>query len=436
MAWSGKFKNGESFNDLTDQEIEQFSSEIDENSVKENAPAQPQAQQSAPSSYGYLPGDYELLKANVGKVGYSGLDERQKALFKNQFSASKFARAGGSFDDAVKYVDSQSSQGQVQNLEENRPFPVMESALPGEYSTDPRIPQFIKEHPGTVAATAASIPLTGGTTTPGILAGVLGSGALGAGGTYVDERLAGNPEAGKSSLISGLISGTTHGIGAVISTIGKKLAAPVIAGLAKEAETKLAAKTFAEGLKKEAIGASDAEIRLLKALGKSEGDDVFNSIAHMKGEDIAELVNMPPDKLRLALQDLPEHVRNAVYSKISNMMRMEMPRYSALGTVNMGPKEGMGALMPSEGEVGQFVLDKLTPYTAKGWNMLAMAPNKYKVPLENLIPAGLNEKLGITNNFLVPKLVDKVSPMAQGLGALFGPSGGALGTKIKNEWEK
>lgn len=53
MAWAGKFKNGESFNDLNDQEIEQFASEIDESTIKETAaptfklptsiPAQPES---------------------------------------------------------------------------------------------------------------------------------------------------------------------------------------------------------------------------------------------------------------------------------------------------------------------------------------------------------------------------------------------------------
>jgi len=65
-------------------------------------------QQSQPTTYSYnSPEDYELLKRNIAEVGYSGLDDNQKALFESQFSASKFARAGGSFDDAVKYVDSQ-----------------------------------------------------------------------------------------------------------------------------------------------------------------------------------------------------------------------------------------------------------------------------------------------------------------------------------------
>ena len=35
MPWSGKFKNGESFNDLTDEELNRFESEIDPSSVSE-----------------------------------------------------------------------------------------------------------------------------------------------------------------------------------------------------------------------------------------------------------------------------------------------------------------------------------------------------------------------------------------------------------------
>lgn len=62
----------------------------------------------APSTYSYSsPDQYEDLKRNVGEAGYSGLDPVQQKLFQDQFAASKFARAGGSFEDAVKYVDSQ-----------------------------------------------------------------------------------------------------------------------------------------------------------------------------------------------------------------------------------------------------------------------------------------------------------------------------------------
>ncbi len=40
MSWSGKFKNGESFNDLTDDELNRFESEIDESTVSENVVSQ------------------------------------------------------------------------------------------------------------------------------------------------------------------------------------------------------------------------------------------------------------------------------------------------------------------------------------------------------------------------------------------------------------
>lgn len=101
--WSGKFKNGESFNDLTDDEIEKFSNEIDESSVKEfKAPTAPQVK----SGYSYTnPDQYEDLKRNISEVGYSGLDDEQKKLFGQQFGSSKFAQAGGTIQDAIKYVD-------------------------------------------------------------------------------------------------------------------------------------------------------------------------------------------------------------------------------------------------------------------------------------------------------------------------------------------
>lgn len=41
MSWSGKFKNGESFNDLTDDELNRFESEIEESTVFENKQESP-----------------------------------------------------------------------------------------------------------------------------------------------------------------------------------------------------------------------------------------------------------------------------------------------------------------------------------------------------------------------------------------------------------
>lgn len=186
---------------------------------------------------------YNDLRVNVGEVGYSGLDPEQKKLFQAQFPQSKFAKAGGSFEDAVKYVDSQSSQGQVQNLEENRPFPVMESALPGEYSTDPRIQRYIKEHPGTVAATAASVynPLTWG----GVLLAGLESGA----GIALDKAV--NDEYSKNSGIDNAIDigggfaggALSHG---ALSVLAKGITAPYRAIMAKN-----------EDIAKEAVAANE-----------------------------------------------------------------------------------------------------------------------------------------------------------------------------------
>lgn len=98
--WSGKFKNGESFNDLSDEELGMFENEIDESTVKENKP----------STYQFQPGQREDLMANLHEVGYSGLDDTQKALYKQQYDASDYAKAGHSFQEAIDLADKQANQ--------------------------------------------------------------------------------------------------------------------------------------------------------------------------------------------------------------------------------------------------------------------------------------------------------------------------------------
>lgn len=74
--WSGKFKNGETFNDLTDEEIEKFSSEIDENSVKE-------IKQS--------PVENSLYTKGL-QVGYSGLSKDEQAQLDYQYAKSEASK--------------------------------------------------------------------------------------------------------------------------------------------------------------------------------------------------------------------------------------------------------------------------------------------------------------------------------------------------------
>lgn len=418
----------DTYNSLSNSELSQLTEaeQTEYGDLLEKSKAPQTTETKSPSTgYSYLPGDYEDLRRNVGEVGFSGLDERQQALFKSQFPQSKFAKAGGSFDDAVKYVDSQSNQGKMADLANNPPYPVMESALPGEYSIDPNLQEFVKKHPGTSLATLASVPLTGGSTVPAVLGGMGVSAVLGGGGTYVDERLAGNPDAAKASLFSGLVSGATHGLGAGASWLGKKIAAPVIEGLARQAESKAASEAFAEGLKQTAVKAQDAELRLVKAIGKgAKGEAIMDweALADMKADDVAELANMDPEKLRKYLQQLPEPVKDAVYWRIADMMRRDLPQYSSLGKVRGAAGEQWGALIPSEGEVGKYVMDQLTPYTAKGMNLIDFLP--YSVTRSKMGERIIGETVPdwVTNNFFIPKAIDKISPFFTGLGRIVGPT--------------
>lgn len=186
-------------------------------SVLDTANQKASSTPATPKSYQYLPGDYEDLKRNVGEVGYSGLDERQKALFKSQFPQSKFARAGGTFEDAVKYVDSQAS---------TKPDAISAiwTGLTGRGSAmDPEareqfmqspVPTFVKEHPFTSAGMLASayIPFT--------LGGIAGASALGAGTSLADEKLIAKEKSNtptQDALAAGIVSGVTHGVGGKVA---------------------------------------------------------------------------------------------------------------------------------------------------------------------------------------------------------------------------
>ena len=65
-----------------------------------------------PSTYQFAPGQREDLMANLHEVGYSGLDDTQKALYKQQYDASDYAKAGHSFEEAQKLADESAGVGQ------------------------------------------------------------------------------------------------------------------------------------------------------------------------------------------------------------------------------------------------------------------------------------------------------------------------------------
>lgn len=72
---------------------------------------------TTPSTYQFQPGEREDLLANLHEVGYSGLDDKQKELYKKQYEASEYAKAGHTFEDAIKLADKQANQKEPSLLE-------------------------------------------------------------------------------------------------------------------------------------------------------------------------------------------------------------------------------------------------------------------------------------------------------------------------------
>lgn len=215
---------------------------------------------SAPQSSPKLtPDQYRLLQQNVGNYGYSGLDDVQKKQFQEQFPMSKFAKAGGSFKDAVKYVDSQSAYNKKGKPNEGMKTSEMgdnttlSGALKNTWMGIKDIGTLAKEHPGTAAFTIASgmfpemLPLTGG--------GIVRAGLVGSAATAIDKY---HPftselpdyetetpvESATDVLGSGANSALTHGL---FTGLNRTLGAKYYGALAKNVEAeKVAAEKNAE----------------------------------------------------------------------------------------------------------------------------------------------------------------------------------------------
>ena len=75
----------------------------------------PNKESAKPSTYNFEPGSRNSLLEAIHKVGYSGLSDEQKALYKRQYDASEYAKAGHSFEDAIKVADEQASNAPVES---------------------------------------------------------------------------------------------------------------------------------------------------------------------------------------------------------------------------------------------------------------------------------------------------------------------------------
>ena len=152
----------------------------------------PKSTQETQITHSLTQDQYKLLQQNVGNYGYSGLDEVQKKQFRDQFPSSKFAKAGGKFEDAVAYVDSQSSynpQGRENdgmNTSDMGDNTTLSGALKNTWMGIKDVGNQAKEHPGTTALMLASgffpemLPLTTG--------GVVRSGVAGMAARAIDKQ--------------------------------------------------------------------------------------------------------------------------------------------------------------------------------------------------------------------------------------------------------
>lgn len=59
----------------------------------------------SPSSYQFQPGQRKSLMDSIHEVGYSGLSDDMKELYKQQYDASEYAKAGHTFEEAIKVAD-------------------------------------------------------------------------------------------------------------------------------------------------------------------------------------------------------------------------------------------------------------------------------------------------------------------------------------------
>lgn len=98
MAYTITWKDG-STTQMDDSEFASMPKEMEKDigDISQSSPA--------PSTYQFQPGQREDLLANLHEVGYSGLDDAQKALYKQQYDASDYAKAGHSFQEAIDLAD-------------------------------------------------------------------------------------------------------------------------------------------------------------------------------------------------------------------------------------------------------------------------------------------------------------------------------------------
>lgn len=445
MPWSGKFKNGESFTDLTDDELNRFEDEIDPSSVSEivSTPELPEVPADTPS--------------DISVVGFA-----------NPTTLAK----------AQRYVDSQNADTSVSQgllpriLEGASRSPLYEpeyapgyepgyealasgvgNALnyaAGEEQEDPSLlgrmwkgasQSALYEHPIETGAGIAA-----GILTPMSLGalgqmGVTGS-AVGA-GNLLDQALRDSDttrtwkerasEAAGSAVGAGLLSGLGYGIASGM----KNYAAPYMKAVSDYAAKTKALQGFNTWLRGRAIR------KALGNLGTVERnksayeliDEVLGGQApladKLSSESINRLKDLRTGKDLLDIMREDPHTADVIENLISRKMQLELPEYSVFGS---------GSATPTTGEVGRYILEhsqepaKVVPsqYILPDW-AARYAQRAFPGTTAAAEMSGVGKIARGLGDYIGPKFlpaVDYLAPaVSKGLGSAGGVTGGIIGSE-------
>ena len=409
MPWSGKFKNGESFTDLTDDELNRFESEIDPASVSEivdstKLPSLPEVPSDTPVDYSF-----------VGFANPTTLPKAQKAA--EQVMAEN---EPGYVSSAWNYATG-----------EEQPDPnLLGKVLKGASQSA------LYEHPFETGAGIVAGVLTPMSLGPLYQMAVSG-GSVGA-GNVLDQALLDSDttrtwkertaETAGSTMGAGLLSGLGYGIASGM----KNYAAPYLKAVADYGAKTKAVQAFRDRLWKAPINEAVAEVRATKKLfpGESDIDQMIRDQAETKLQELVDLKMTGKDILTQMRQD-PD-VAQAVKSLVSRKMSNELPEYAGL----FGPRNAS----PTTGEVGRYILEntevpqavRASDYVLPDW--LARYAQR-KMPSLGAIGeatrlGGMARGIG---DYVAPRIlptVDYLAPaVSKGLGSAGGVTGGILGSE-------
>lgn len=408
MPWSGKFKNGESFTDLTDDELNRFESEIDPSSVSENVdstklPSLPEVPSDTPVDYSF-----------VGFANPTTLPKAQKAA--EQVMAEQ---EPGYFSSALDYV-----RGDEQ-VDPNLLGKVWKGASQSA----------LYEHPFETGAGIAA-----GLLNP--MAGPMGkmamSGVAVGAGNVLDQALLDSDttrtwkerttETVGSTVGAGLLSGLGYGIASGM----KNYAAPYLKAVSDYRAKSKAVQAFRDWIGDAPIKDAAAEVRATKKLypGESDIDQMIIDQAEDKLQELVDLKMHGADILTMMRQS-PEAAKSVV-TLVSKKLSNELPEYSGL----FGPKNAS----PTTGEVGRYILEntevpqavRSSDYILPDW--LARYAQR-KMPSLGIIGeatplGGMARGIG---NYVGPRFlpaVDYLAPLAsKGLSSVLGVTGGIVGSE-------